>query len=85
MVEVLAMTPEERKIDEIFDKLFSGLGDSPISEDEAKASLLQMLDSARLDEAKKHWQATFRDDYSEWSTKRIDELSAQLNPKEKES
>lgn len=35
---------EVSKLDEIFDRLFSGLGDDPISEEEAKQQIIALID-----------------------------------------
>jgi len=81
------MTPEERKIDDLLVDLVNMTqtdeypGERQDRIKTAKASLLQMLVEARIDELRKisiHKPVLDREE-------RIKELSAQLNPKEEES
>jgi hypothetical protein len=92
------MTPEERKIDEIFDKLFARHVDYMITEAEAKASLLQMFVEARIDEVEQFGREIIKRNSGlismecGLSNRQLEvlfsiqnERLAQLNPKEKES
>ena len=99
------MTPEERKIDKIFENyrvlIMNGLGQgmsfkdiAVASEQEAKASLLQMLDLARIDQkidtlriTQGHQQTgtTLNDKYFMHNISMLEKEKAKLNPKEKES